>query len=77
MIMITVSDQGEGFPSGPIDQIFDPLFSTKRGGKGMGLFLSKQIAIAHGGDLNAVPGVPQGAEFILQLPIDSSRLFVE
>ena len=77
MIMITVSDQGEGFPSGPIDQIFDPLFSTKRSGKGMGLFLSKQIAIAHGGDLNAVPGVPQGAEFILQLPIDSSGPLVE
>ncbi|MFC1628440.1 sensor histidine kinase [Gemmatimonadota bacterium] len=72
-IMITIIDLGEGFPSGPIAQVFDPLFSTKKGGRGMGLFLAKQIAIAHGGDLNAVPGVPRGAEFILTLPSDASR----
>jgi len=72
-IMITVTDLGEGFPSGPIAQVFDPLFSTKKGGRGMGLFLAKQIAIAHGGDLSAIPGVPRGAEFILKLPINASR----
>ncbi|MFC1595475.1 sensor histidine kinase [Gemmatimonadota bacterium] len=77
MIVISVSDQGEGLPSGPIAKIFDPLFSTKMGGKGMGLFLSKQIALAHGGDLNAVPGVPRGAEFLLRLPIDSAKSLSE
>ncbi len=73
MISITVSDQGVGFTAGPIVQVFDPLFSTKTGGRGMGLFLAKQIAIAHGGDLNAVPGVPRGAEFILKLPVNAAR----
>jgi len=71
-IVITVVDQGHGLPSGPVDQIFDPLFSTKKGGRGIGLFLCKQIALAHGGDLVAVPGSKKGAEFMLKLPIDAS-----
>ena len=50
-IEITVRDSGPGIPAADIDRIFEPLFSTKSGGLGMGLAICRTIVEAHGGRL--------------------------
>ena len=48
---IDVIDNGPGIPSELLDKIFVPFFTTKREGSGVGLALSRQIMIAHGGNI--------------------------
>jgi len=55
---IRVTDNGPGIPTGIIDQIFVPFFTTRENGSGIGLSLSRQIMQLHGGTLqvNSIPG---------------------
>jgi two-component system, NtrC family, nitrogen regulation sensor histidine kinase NtrY len=67
-IEITVRDEGPGLPN--TANLFVPFFTTKRGGSGIGLVLSRQIAEAHGGSLslrNATDG--PGCEAVINLPV--------
>ena len=58
-VEFSVSDNGEGIPRGQIDRIFDAYFSTRAGGMGMGLAISRTIVEAHQGrfDVESEPGV--------------------
>jgi len=66
---ITIADSGPGLPAVETERLFDPLYSTKESGSGVGLFVAKQIALAHGGNLSARTMPHGGAEFTLQLPL--------
>lgn len=63
-----VQDEGPGLPAGTADRVFEPFYSTKGTGMGIGLYLAKKIVEAHGGTIEArsLPG--QGAEFRIELP---------
>ncbi len=61
-LYIEISDNGPGISEHVIDMIFVPFFTTKQQGSGIGLSLSRQIMLNHGGDLIYVPK-PQGACF--------------
>ena len=50
-VEVTVTDSGPGVPEGVIDKVFDPFYTTKSGGLGMGLPISRTIIEAHGGKL--------------------------
>jgi two-component system, NtrC family, nitrogen regulation sensor histidine kinase NtrY len=50
-VQISVTDNGPGVPKDILDKIFIPFFTTKKQGTGIGLSLSKQIALMHGGSL--------------------------
>lgn len=70
-IRIQVRDRGRGIPEGRMDRIFEPFYTDKRRGVGLGLTLCHRIAELHGGTLSAAsPGQERGATFTLELPID-------
>ena len=50
---ITVTDNGPGIPENRIEHIFEPFYSTKQNGSGIGLALAQQIMMAHGGRISA------------------------
>jgi signal transduction histidine kinase len=62
-VVISVADTGTGIGSQDIDRIFNPLFTTKSDGMGMGLSICRAIIEAHHGRLWVAPNTPQGAVF--------------
>ena len=67
-ILVSVRDSGPGFPSGMAEQLFEPFFSTKSDGTGMGLAISRSIIEAHGGTLSGENCDGGGACFTVRLP---------
>jgi signal transduction histidine kinase len=67
-LLISFSDTGVGFSSELVEQIFDPFYTTKPHGTGMGLRISRSIIESHGGRLWAEAGAGHGATFHLNLP---------
>jgi PAS domain S-box-containing protein len=67
-VLLRVRDSGPGFPSGIVDQLFEPFFSTKVGGTGMGLAIARSIIEAHGGTLSGENCDDGGACFTVRLP---------
>src|SRR5205809_3875816 len=67
-IVVSVRDSGPGFPEGLVEQRFEPFFSTKVEGTGMGLAISRSIIEAHGGTLWGENCDNGGACFIVRLP---------
>ena len=66
--VITVEDAGIGLGELRADRLFDPFYTTKPGGLGMGLSISRSIAEGHGGRLWATANPDHGATFHLSLP---------
>jgi signal transduction histidine kinase len=72
-VRILVKDHGIGIPPEALERIFErferAVSSSRYGGLGLGLFLTRQIAEAHGGTIHveSLPG--EGAAFVLQLPV--------
>lgn len=67
-VKISVCDQGPGISSESLPKIFDPYFTTKPGGTGLGLAVSHSILQAHGGALHAASHEGTGAIFTMYVP---------
>jgi signal transduction histidine kinase len=67
-VEVMFHDTGPGIPENRRNDIFEPFFSTKEGGTGLGLTVSYNIVTAHGGTLDLVSGHESGACFRLFLP---------
>jgi signal transduction histidine kinase len=67
-VMVSVADTGAGIRPQDVDRLFNPLFTTKSDGMGMGLSICRSIIEAHGGRLWAAPNTPEGAVFRFILP---------
>jgi len=68
-ILIKVEDNGEGIQLAHRDRIFDPFFSTKEGGIGLGLALALEIMRLHHGQISFTSEVGKGSTFIISLPL--------
>jgi two-component system, NtrC family, sensor kinase len=71
-IEIDVEDNGTGIPAELLPQLFDPFFSTKEDGSGLGLALTQQIVRDHGGDLRVESTVGRGTTFTVSVPVGTS-----
>jgi signal transduction histidine kinase len=67
-IFVRIGDSGPGIPLDLREQVFDPFFSTKDRGTGIGLSLSHRIVLDHGGSLSVSTSKWGGAEFLLEIP---------
>jgi signal transduction histidine kinase len=66
---ISIQDSGSGFDETDNDRMFQPLYTTKTEGLGMGLAIARTIVGAHGGRLWAANNVSHGATFHFTLPV--------
>jgi signal transduction histidine kinase len=71
-LLIAVEDTGIGIDPGDFDRIFDPFYTTKSHGMGMGLSICRSIIEVHGGRLTVARGEPDGAVFQVMLPAGGS-----
>ena len=68
-VAVTIQDTGVGIDRSMLDQLFTAFFTTKPGGMGMGLSISRSIIEAHGGWLSAAANFPHGAIFQFSLAV--------
>jgi signal transduction histidine kinase len=67
-VEVAVEDNGVGIPADALPRLFDPFFSTKEGGSGLGLALTQQIVRDHGGEIHVASRVGRGTTFTLSVP---------
>jgi signal transduction histidine kinase len=72
-VIVSVADTGTGIGSQEIKRIFNPLFTTKPDGMGMGLSICRSIVEGHGGQLWVAPNKPEGTVFLFSLPSGDAR----
>jgi signal transduction histidine kinase len=68
-LVTTVRDDGAGIPPGQVPKLFQPYFTTKKHGTGLGLFVTRQLVEEHGGEVSFTSTVGEGTEFRVALPI--------
>jgi signal transduction histidine kinase len=71
-VLVTVRDSGPGLTPESLERLFDPFYTTKPGGMGMGLSICRSIIEAHGGRVWAAATVPRGASLQFTLPAHGS-----
>jgi PAS domain S-box-containing protein len=68
-VWVSVADTGGGIPQEQINRIFDPFYTTKKKGTGLGLMIVQRIVRAHGGRIELESHVGQGTTFRVWLPL--------
>jgi len=68
-VRVAVCDQGSGVGDEDVDKIFDPFYTTKEAGTGLGLSVAHQIVAQHGGIIKAERNAGPGMTFSLVLPL--------
>jgi signal transduction histidine kinase len=72
-VVISVRDQGPGINQEDLDKIFNPFYTTKDGGTGLGLSVVYQIVNQHGGLVTAERNPAGGMTFSLTIPLNQRR----
>ena len=67
-VQLTLRDTGSGIPAGQLARIFEPLYTTKPGGTGLGLYLVHEIVTAHEGQVTVESVAGQGTTVTVTLP---------
>lgn len=68
-IWVSISDRGGGIPNEQINRIFEPFYTTKKKGSGLGLMIVQRIVRAHGGRIELDSRVGEGTTFRIWLPL--------
>jgi signal transduction histidine kinase len=72
-IWLSVSDTGGGIPPEQLKRIFEPFYTTKKKGTGLGLMIVQRIIRDHGGRIELESDVNQGTRFRIWLPLHEQR----
>lgn len=75
-VQFIVADSGHGIPSEYINKIFEPYFTTKENGTGLGLTLTYKIIKEHNGDISVISDPSKGTKFIITLPVPQHELYL-
>ena len=67
-VWFRVKDNGPGIESEIAKRIFDPFYTSKQSGTGLGLPITKKLVEAHGGEIELITDVGQGTEFVVTFP---------
>ena len=70
---LSISDTGGGFQPGVAEKLFEPFFSTKKQGLGLGLSISEAIVRGHNGSIRAENNAEGGASFHISLPVTGKK----
>src|SRR5207253_3552991 len=71
-VRIVIEDRGAGIEARDLAHVFDPYFTTKRGGTGLGLPIAKNIVEGLGGAISVASSPGHGTEIVIDLPFDSA-----
>ena len=77
MIVVTVQDTGLGIPAENLAEVFNPFFTTKAQGQGLGLAVCKRLIEAQGGTIEVASEVRKGTAFTLKIPTSRSGIIRE
>jgi two-component system nitrogen regulation sensor histidine kinase NtrY len=69
MVRLEVADDGVGIPDQEKTRLFEPNFSTKKTGMGLGLTIVHNIISDHYGRISVQDNQPRGAKFVIELPL--------
>jgi len=72
-VEIRVGDNGPGVQNASRDRIFEPFYTSRPDGTGLGLAVARSVAEAHGGSLALEPSAAPGATFVLRLPVSAEQ----
>jgi two-component system sensor histidine kinase PilS (NtrC family) len=70
--LLVVEDQGPGIPADQLPLIFDPFFTQRSGGTGLGLAVVEQVVRAHGGEIRVKSRPGEGTQFLMRFPLEES-----
>jgi two-component system sensor histidine kinase HydH len=73
-VHLQVQDTGSGIPAAQLATIFEPLYTTKPGGTGLGLYIVQEIVTAHGGKVTVESVEGQGSTFTVTLPLSDTAI---
>jgi two-component system sensor histidine kinase PilS (NtrC family) len=73
-VEVRVADEGVGIPDAHRERVFDPFYTTRTGGTGLGLAVVDQVVRAHGGNVAARARVGGGTEFVCWLPKEAKHV---
>ena len=73
-LAISIRDTGPGIPADRLEAIFEPYFTTKPEGSGIGLWIAQEIVLAHGGSIKAANAAEGGAIFTVFLPLERKAI---
>jgi signal transduction histidine kinase len=76
MVTVTIDDEGEGIPDELLEKIWDPFFTTKKKGTGLGLGIVKNIIESHGGSILIANREEKGTRVTVELPVSQKAIEV-
>ena len=73
-VVLRIADTGDGISSHQLERLYQPFYTTKAQGTGLGLCLARKYVRAHGGDLNVVSQPGKGTEIMIMLPVTAPTI---
>ena len=73
-LSITFADSGGGIPEAEMSKIFEPYFTTKASGSGLGLLIVRRIVREHGGEIELLNDAGKGLALTMKLPLQNQRM---